>query len=45
MQFLRVPNVVCISSLLSSERRTHMDLWRHKVVFLVKFNLEKLIIC
>ena len=33
-----------ISHLLLIDRRTTVDLWRHKCAFLVAFNLEKLII-
>ena len=42
--FLRVANAVCISHLLLIDRRTSVDLWRHKFEFLVTFNLEKSII-
>ena len=45
--FLRVANAVCISHLLLVlliYRRTPVDLWRHKRVFLVTFNIEKLIV-
>ena len=41
---LRVPNAVCISHLLLTDRRALVDLRRHKCGFLVAFNLEKLII-
>ena len=42
----RAPNAVCSSHLLLIDRRTPVDLWRHKFAFLVifKFNLQKLII-
>ena len=40
--FLRVPNAVCISHLLLIDRRTPVDLRRHKYAFLVTFNPEKL---
>ena len=39
--FLRASNAVCISHLLLIDRRTLMDLWRHKFEILVTFNLEK----
>ena len=42
--FLRVPIAVCVSHLLLIDRRTPVDLWRHKCAFLVTFSLEKLII-
>ena len=42
--FLRAPNAVCISLLLLINRRTPVDLLRHKCAFLVTLNLEKLII-
>ena len=42
--FLRVPNAVCISHLLLIDRRTPVDLRRHKYAFLVTFKLEKLFI-
>ena len=41
---LRVPNAVCISHLLLIDRRTSVDLWRHKFALSDTFNLEKLII-
>ena len=42
--FLRAPNAVCILHLLLTDRRTPVDLWRHKFAFLVTFNQEKFII-
>ena len=42
--FLRVPNAVCISHLLWIDRRTPVDLSRHKCAFLFTFNVEKFII-
>ena len=42
--FLRVLNAVCISHLLLIDGRTPVDLWRHKLAYLVTFNPEKLII-
>ena len=44
ISFLRVPNAVCISQLLLIDRRTPVDLWRHKCAFLATFNLGKLFI-